>query len=231
MRTSKNRQEYVNNIGLIFLEDSEAFIWQTAGKSKILSPILIKDIIPEKNQLILSPRNKTFTNFNQDKDIYFKANRKEMLFKIPQGEYRLNPQEVQLSFPQKVFYREFRETPRLEATSSKILHVEITPLKTGKKEEIYKLNIRNLSSLGAGLASKFEDQESFVKNQLCQVSNLAQTPLARPLTSKVVYNRVVKLHQDKNAFPFFIGLKFEEAIPTSILKDLSTKLSPPSKSG
>ncbi len=221
MRVSENRQEYIENIGLIFLEESDAFIWQDFSGSKLVSPVLIKDILPEENNLILSPKEKIFPKFDRNKDLYFKANRKEMLFKSPPGEYKIGPKKVELPFPEKAFYLELRQDPRFPLKPSSEVFIGMKRFESGQAKGHFRGKIRDVSRGGIGLAAKFKEQHIFETDHLFRIDRVGQTVLEKAITARVVYNRPIKT-QKQNDLPFYIGLELEEKLPPKVLATLSS---------
>ena len=217
MRVSEERGEYIDNIGIIFLEDSDAFIWQNKGGAKLTSNILVKDIIPSDDTLIITPKGGSFPEFNSKSDLYFKAKRKEMLFKILPGQYRPRPREIKLSFPAKVFYREFRSLPRIPLSSrTEGPFVTMRQLKNDQVRGYCSGKIRDISPGGIGLMAKFKEQHVFEPNKSFSIEKIAHLPLD-PIKARVVYNHAIN---NKRGPSFFVGLELEKNLPDELLKDL-----------
>ena len=218
MRVSQGRREYIENIGLIFLEESEAFVWQNNNGQKLLSPVLIKDIVPEKNDLILMPREASFPQYDLSKDLYFKANFKEMLFKSSPKKYHFSPSEIILPFPDQVFYLELRQHRRFLVPVSRELLAEIRPHPQDEAEKDLRiqLQIRNISSKGIGLIAKFQESYSVDHKRSFKVHRIGRVHLDPPLGTKLIYKNLVKSLK-KHSGVLLIGLEFDKALPQATL--------------
>ena len=214
MRASKSRQEHLENIGFVFVDESNAFVWQNLKGTKLVAPIVIKRILLERNHVILSPLEGIFPDFEQDKDLYFKADHKDMVFKSSPPEHQISPKEIHLTFPEKIFYLEQRKENRLDANPKKETLIHLRPVLTKQEGKILECRVRNLSENGMGIVVSPEDQEYFSSGSLFKIINFDEVDLEESVTAQTTYNHTVTL---SNTPICIIGLKFKSEFPKEIL--------------
>ncbi len=214
MRASKSRQEHLENIGFVFVDESNAFVWQNLKGTKLIAPIVVKRILLERDHLILSPLEGIFPDFEQNKDLYFKADHKDMVFKSSPTEHQITPKEIFLNFPEKIFYLEQRKEERMDASPKKETLIYLRPMATKQEGKILKCQVRNLSVNGMGVVVSPENQEFFSSNALFKIINFDEVDFEKSVTAKTTYNHTVTI---ANAPICIAGLKFESEFPQEIL--------------
>ena len=221
MRASKSRQEHLENIGFVFVDESNAFVWQNLKGTKLIAPIVIKRILLERDHLILSPLEGIFPDFEQDKDLYFKADHKDMVFKSLPSEYQISPKEIHLTFPEKIFYLEQRKEERLDANPKKETLVHLRPISTKQEGKILECRVRNLSENGMGIVASLEDQDSFSSGSHFKIINFDEVDFEESVTAKTIYNHMMTF---SNTPLCIIGLEFESEFPKETLSAFQNSL-------
>ncbi len=223
MRASQNRQEHLENIGFVFVDESNAFVWQNFKGTKLIAPIIIKNIVLERDCLVLSPVEGIFPDFQQGKDLYFKADHKEMVFKSSPKQYQITPKKIEITFPEKVFYLEHRAITRISSDPKQEILINLRPSEIKREGKIFTCRVRNISSNGIGIVAEQDYQEFFSIDSLFSITGFNGTEFEEGLIAKTIYNHTINIPK-VNTLANIIGLKLETELPKEILNAFSGQM-------
>lgn len=227
LRACEKKGEILNGLVRLSIREGSGFLWQRASRNRKLWPIKVTGL--DVNQKVLKvsvdcdleiPLEDSiicldFEEIESDKDLYFKGNEKDILFKCHSGDFYIHDEIINMAIPSHVFFREYRKYPRLSPNGPLLLSLKTS--NKGRDNINLTVECQNIGKGGIGASIAQAQGHLLDKGDSLYLEKVGSVSLAHALSLQVVYKRQTK---KDDVSKVQMGLSFKDELSDAILSDI-----------
>lgn len=218
----------MSNFVRFSLKKGHGFLWQTTakGEQRSIWPVQVVKVDIDTRTLVLglypeaslpSMNEKKCLDIDlidHGKELYFKGEERDILFKIPAGTYSTHRKLILVSIPLSVYLKENRKAERFIPKEN--LSLSVRPAMGGPT---LNLSCKNFGEGGFGLTLSYNNAHLFRKGQLVYIERIGDIVLPKDISAQIVYVR--KYHEERER-KILMGLSYLHPLSQNVLTKLAS---------
>lgn len=222
-RTSVSKQEILDSLSTMHIEESPVIIWQNIGGVRNVKKARIASIDLLTSSLILKPLGETgpagFDQLNSNLTLYFIGESKNIVFKQVKALKLVDHNKVRVDIPDVVKLQEKRLEQRLvfDNQFAKLTGEIFTGGRTDKSVSPTIVDIRDVSLSGMGFYLPKKSARFFYEKDKIKIERIGTYRFPRP-----VYGIIVYISEEKrNVTHLKAGIRFVEKLSEESLAKIN----------